>query len=226
MKPRRKILIIEDDEAIATGLTLNLKLEGFETKCSNDGIQAIEDIESFGPTLVLLDIGLPRSDGFEILTHLRSNKNMVPVIVLSARDAKSDKVNALRMGADDYVTKPFAIAELLARMDAVLRRAHQSNEEFKYVFGDVHVDSKTRNVTKNKDDVQLTHLEFELLLFFLKNPGTVLDRETLLGEVWNTVGTLRTVDNFVGQLRSKLEVDVSSPSHFKTVRGSGYRFDP
>lgn len=225
MRDTRKILIIEDDEAIATGLMLNLKLEGFETKCSNDGIAALEDIETFLPTLVLLDIGLPRKDGFEILSHLRTKKNMVPVIVLSARDAKSDKVNALRMGADDYMTKPFAIAELLARMDAVLRRATHAKEETLFLFGDVKVDSKTRSVVKDGNEVSLTHLEFELLLFFLKHPGEVLDRETLLGEVWNTVGTLRTVDNFVGQLRSKLELDVGNPSHFKTVRGSGYRFD-
>ncbi|MEP6862054.1 MAG: response regulator transcription factor, partial [Deltaproteobacteria bacterium] len=158
----------------------------------------------------------------------------VPVIVLSARDGEFDKVAALRLGADDYVTKPFALAELLARIDAVLRRAQPASASHAAAvtgddldFADVSIDLAQRMVTRARAEVKLTHLEFELLVFFVRNPNQVFARAQLFSLVWGqSVGSVRTVDNFVGQLRKRFEADPEQPKHFITVRGSGYRFDP
>ena len=224
------ILIVEDDEAIATGLALNLRLEGFRTATACDGVDAEKKIKAKTPDLVLLDIAMPKKDGLELLKELRDAGNSLPVIVLSARGGEYDKVAALRLGADDYVTKPFTLAELVARIDAVLRRASgfQSQERTPKRFGDVEVTHETRTVQRGGNEVKLTHLEFELLSYFLRNPSKVLARDQLLRDVWGQkgAGSQRTVDNFVAQLRAKLECDPEAPKHFVTVRGSGYRFDP
>ena len=213
------ILIVEDDDAIATGLALNLKLAGRQTMIARDGDEAIAQASATELELVLLDINLPKRNGLE---------------VLSARDGEFDKVAALRLGADDYVTKPFALAELLARIDAVLRRAqpaatpHPAPVSGDHLeFSDVSIDLAQRVVTRAGVDVKLTHLEFELLVFFVRNPNQVFARAQLFSLVWGqSVGSVRTVDNFVGQLRKRFEVDPEQPKHFITVRGSGYRFDP
>lgn len=222
---KASILIVEDDPAIATGLSLNLKLEGYQTAVVTDGVQGLERIRADRPGLVLLDIGLPKKDGVELLTELRSEGDRTPVIVLSARGGEYDKVAALKIGADDYVTKPFALAELVARIDAVLRRYTPPDGEVRR-FADVSVELNRREVSRDGRPVRLTHLEFELVAFFVTHPGQVVSRKQLLCEVWGTSGSHRTVDNFVGQLRSKLEIDPENPSHFITIRGSGYRFDP
>ncbi len=225
-----RILIVEDDEAIATGLSVNLKLEGYVPEIVHDGLQAQLRIEQSPPDLVLLDINLPQRDGFEILKAMRAKSPHPPVVVLSAREGEYDKVAALRLGADDYVTKPFALAELMARVAAVLRRSGPAMPESKPLarFSDVLVDMDTREVTRAGEVVRLTHLEFELLSYFLAHPARVFRREQLLADVWGLQhgGSRRTVDNFVAQLRSKLEVDPEAPQHFVTVRGAGYRFEP
>lgn len=232
MSEPQQILIVEDDEAISTGLALNLKLGGYATVVVGDGEEALRIIEEGGPHLVLLDINLPHKDGLEVLTEVRRAGNRIPIIVLSARDGEYDKVGALRLGADDYVTKPFALAELMARVDAVLRRASQSavatpRSAGPDGFDNVSIDLDTRQVTRSGDEVKLTHLEFELLSYFVRNPSRVFSREHLLREVWQqNSGSKRTVDNFLAQLRGKLERDPEQPKHFITVRGSGYRFDP
>jgi DNA-binding response OmpR family regulator len=235
MTATREILIVEDDDAIATGLSLNLKLAGHRATVARDGEQATTLVAEQDFDLVLLDINLPKRNGLEVLQTLRESDNLVPVIVLSARDGEFDKVAALRLGADDYVTKPFALAELLARIDAVLRRADAATSQpsMPAVTGDVHrfedvvIDPQQRTVTRDGAPVKLTHLEFELLLFFVTHPSQVFSRARLLSLVWGqTAGSARTVDNFVGQLRKRLELDPESPKHFITVRGSGYRFDP
>lgn len=223
-----EILIVEDDEAIATGLALNLKLEGYASKTVHDGHEALAAIEQYDPDLILLDISLPRKNGLDLLREVRGSGNSVPVIVLSAREGEYDKVAALRLGADDYVTKPFALAELMARVQAVLRRSKPRAGEDRMVrFSDIEVSFAERTVTRAGKEVKLTHLEFELLVFFLEHPSRVFSREDLLREVWGVRhnGSRRTVDNFVAQLRAKLEGDPESPRHFITVRGSGYRFD-
>ncbi|HRC55132.1 MAG: response regulator transcription factor [Myxococcales bacterium] len=246
----QKILIVEDDDAIATGLSLNLRLAGLTPSIARDGEEALEIIASTDLDLVLLDINLPRRNGLEVLSELRARDELVPVIVLSARVGEFDKVAALRLGADDYVTKPFALAELLARIDAVLRRASQAAAqtaaqatgaaspalpgqpgadpvEGPLSFSDVTIDRQQRTVTKAGLAVRLTHLEYELLLFFVEHPNQVFARKDLFARVWGqSAGSVRTIDNFVGQLRKHFEAAPEAPLHFITVRGSGYRFSP
>ena len=235
-----RLLIVEDDDAIATGLALNLKLAGHATSIAKDGDDALRQalVEDF--SLILLDINLPKRNGLEVLSALRAEDNLVPVIVLSARDGEYDKVAALRLGADDYVTKPFALAEVLARIDAVLRRAGQvaatpvpiatpATETLRFggALDQTSIELAQRVVTRGDQEVKLTHLEFELLVFFALHPSQVFSRGQLFSLVWGqSAGSVRTVDNFVGQLRRRFEADPEQPRHFITVRGSGYRFDP
>ena len=229
------VVIVEDDPAIAEGLSLNLKLQGYRTDVAADGEAAVLLVDSVRPDLVLLDISLPKQSGIWVLETVRGAGNLVPVIVLSARQDEFDKVAALQLGADDYVTKPFALAELLARVAAVLRRARQSARPAGVPaqaaaqavrFGDVAIDLSARTVTRAGELVKLTHLEFELLSFFCRNEQRVFSREELLREVWGfrQANPARTVDNFVAQLRAKVEADPERPTHLLTVRGSGYRF--
>ncbi|HEY0482723.1 MAG TPA: response regulator transcription factor [Kofleriaceae bacterium] len=228
-----RILVVEDDDAIATGLALNLKLAGHTTAIARDGHEALGLIEAEDFALILLDINLPRKTGLEVLTALRTADNLVPVIVLSAREREFDKVAALRLGADDYVTKPFALAELLARIDAVLRRTHHvaavpiaAPPDAELGFDDVAIELGQRVVTRGGAEIKLTHLEFELLVFFVRHPSQVFSRGQLFQLVWGqSAGSVRTVDNFVGQLRKRFEANPEQPRHFVTVRGSGYRFD-
>ena len=213
---------------------MNLKIAGYMAKLVHDGEQAMVVIEAERFDLVLLDINLPNKDGLACLTELRKRGNRVPVIMVSARGDEYDKVAALRLGADDYVTKPFSLAELMARVDAVLRRTSNSGDAAQATavsdeigFGDVRIQVATRTVTHGDDEIKLTKLEFKLLLFLLRNPSRVFSRSELLRSVWGqNSGSVRTIDNFVAQLRGKLEVDAEKPRHFITVRGSGYRFDP
>jgi two-component system alkaline phosphatase synthesis response regulator PhoP len=251
------VTIVEDDAAIAEGLALNLRLQGYRTEAVGDGETAHARIEAGRPDLVLLDISLPKRSGIWVLERLRGASNNVPVIVLSARQDEFDKVAALRLGADDYVTKPFALAELLARVAGLLRRARLSRPLERapaaamgetdahagektgdgagdeagapaFRFGNVVVDLDTRTVVRGRRPVKLTHREFELLTFFCQSRGRVFSREELVHQVWGLrpAGQTRTVDNFVAQLRAKLEDDPDRPKHFLTVRGSGYRFVP
>lgn len=239
------VAVVEDDAAIAEGLAMNLRLQGYRTFVTGDGEAARERIASEAPDLVLLDISLPKQSGLWVLERLREAGNQAAVIVLSARQDEYDKVAALQLGADDYVTKPFALAELLARVAAVLRRvrpavrdsesgvSHRSADDDAPIetgpilrFGQIVVDLDTRTVTRQGEPVRLTHLEFELLRFFCVSARRVYSREQLMREVWGLRqgGNARTVDNFLAQLRSKLEVDPEQPRHLLTVRGSGYRF--
>jgi two-component system alkaline phosphatase synthesis response regulator PhoP len=230
------ILVVEDDVSIATGLALNLRLEGYTSSVIGEGDKVVAAVAAEHPALILLDLSLPRSDGLDVLSQLRKSGDRTPVIVLSAREGEHDKVAALRLGADDYVTKPFALAELMARVAAVLRRAspppadahgaHSSRQPMPLRFGDIEIAEATRTVTRRGVEVRLTHLEFELLLYFVRHRSHVLTRARILREVWGmrAGGSPRTVDNFVAQLRSKLEEDPDRPRHLITVRGSGYRW--
>jgi DNA-binding response OmpR family regulator len=179
------ILVVEDDIAIATGLALNLRIEGYSAEVAHDGEQALVAVAEHKPDLILLDLSLPKKDGLTFLSELRAAGNPTPVVVLSAREGEYDKVGALRLGADDYVTKPFALAELMARIAAVLRRVGPTTGATvpptaeRLGFDDVEVDLATRTVSRSGNEVKLTHLEFELLLFFLRNPSRVLPRELL-----------------------------------------------
>jgi DNA-binding response OmpR family regulator len=234
------VTIVEDDAAIAEGLGLNLRLQGYRTEAVGDGETARTRIEQGRPDLVLLDISLPKQSGIWVLQRLREAGNHVPVIVLSARQDEFDKVAALQLGADDYVTKPFALAELLARVAALLRRvrlhfpqqgapAERPGSEAKKAeiqFGDVVINLDTRTVVRAGRPIKLTHREFELLAFLGRSGGRVFSREELVRQVWGLEhpGQARTVDNFIAQLRAKLEKDPEQPKHLLTIRGSGYRF--
>ncbi|MGF1511904.1 MAG: response regulator transcription factor [Myxococcota bacterium] len=224
----RAILIVEDDDAIASGLSLNLRLEGFLPHIVQDGDEVMAWIQKHEPVLMLLDITLPNRDGLEILREIRENGRSLPVIVLSARQGEFDKVAALRLGADDYVTKPFALAELLARVEAVLRRAGVEAPSTAIHFGPVTVRPHERRVVVGDEEIRLTHLEYELLLYLVRRPNQVVSREELLQNVWGVrvAGSRRTVDNFVAQLRQKLGEDPENARYLQTVRGSGYRFVP
>jgi DNA-binding response OmpR family regulator len=227
---KKRILIIEDDESISLGLRMNLEAEGYEVRIAEDGETGLERVRSRdeGLDLVILDVMLPRRNGLEVLRVLRGEGNAVPVIVLSARGAEMDKVMGLELGAEDYVTKPFGLAELLARVRAVLRRDAIARPRSEDVVraGDLEINSATRQVTKAGTAVPLTPTEFEILWYLVEAAGHVRSRDQIKSRVWGAGhhGTQRTIDNFLAQLRAKLEADPSEPRHLLTVRGVGYRF--
>jgi DNA-binding response OmpR family regulator len=221
------ILIVEDDPSIARGLTQNLRFEGYSVEVVADGALGLRFAVDERPDLVLLDVMLPQMNGFEVLRELRRLEVDVPVILLTAKGEEVDKVRGLDLGADDYVVKPFGLAELLARIRSVLRRKQQLEKRIDRTrFGAVEIDFVTRAASVGGEPVDLTTREFELLRLFLQREGEALPREEIVRRVWgyNYDGTDRTLDNFVSRLRQKLEPEPSSPRHFLTVRGVGYRF--
>jgi two-component system, OmpR family, alkaline phosphatase synthesis response regulator PhoP len=226
-KPRR-ILVVEDDLAILTGLSMNLKFEGYEVLQAQDGRQGLARALDEAPDLLVLDVMMPELNGFEVLKELRQRGRDTPVVVLSAKGSEMDKILGLNLGADDYVAKPFGLQELLARIKAVLRRRYPvSGQPPPLAFGDVRVDMAAKTVTRGGQPVELTAQEFKLLAHFLGHPGRTFNREELLSAAWgyDYEGSARTVDNFMRQLRLKLEPDPEEPRHFLTVRGLGYRFE-
>jgi two-component system, OmpR family, alkaline phosphatase synthesis response regulator PhoP len=225
-KPRR-ILVVEDDLAILTGLSMNLRFEGYEVLQAQDGRQGLARALDEAPDLMVLDVMLPELNGFEVLKELRQRGRDTPVVVLSAKSTEPDKIVGLNLGADDYVVKPFGLQELLARIKAVLRRRYPPLAQVPVAFSDVRVDLTAKTVTRADKPVELTAQEFKLLAHFLAHPGRTFSREELLGAAWGYAyeGSARTVDNFMRQLRLKLEPDPEAPVHFLTVRGLGYRFE-
>jgi len=221
-----RILVIEDDLSILTGVSMNLRFEGYEVLQAQDGPQGLELAFEQAPDLVILDIMLPRMNGYEVLTELRRRGQRVPVLLLSARGMERDKVRGLDLGADDYVAKPFGVAELLARVKALLRRRY--GEEGTVIrFGDVRVELDEKRVLRAGKPLELTAQEFRLLVHLLSQPGRIFSREELLSGAWGLEyeGTPRTVDTFIRQLRAKLEPDPDQPRYFVTARGLGYRFE-
>jgi two-component system alkaline phosphatase synthesis response regulator PhoP len=224
-----KVLIVEDDRSLREGLAMNLKASGYAVVTAVDGDQGLRAAFDEAPELIVLDIMLPGLNGLEILAELRRQQVQTPVLVLSARDQLPDKLEGFGLGADDYVTKPFDLRELLARIDAALRRKRlQARELQKIEFADVTVDFQARTVVRAGADVPTTPREFELLALLVRNPRKAFSREQILREVWGFEyeGTTRTVDNFVVSLRQKLERDPQNPRYLVTVRTVGYRFDP
>lgn len=223
---KRRILVVEDDPSISLGLRMNLEAEGYEVLVVEDGLLGLEKARETWD-LLILDVMLPRVNGFEIIKALRAERSAVPVIMLSARHGEMDKVLGLELGAEDYITKPFSLAELLARVRVALRRGPvvQPAAEV-WRFGDIVVDPATHVVTKSGAHVELTTKEFEVLLILVRSKGRVLSRQQIVDVVWgpNYFGSHRSVDNFLAQLRGKLEDDPQAPKHLVTVRGVGYRF--
>jgi DNA-binding response OmpR family regulator len=225
------VLIVEDDPSILRGLQMNIGLEGFRTICAHDGDEALELARSHQPDVILLDMMLPKLGGIDVIKRLRADDPDTPIIVLSAKDEEGDKVLALSLGADDYVTKPFSVVEVVARIRAALRRrrrAKTSSGDAAARFGSVELDLQGRRIVVAGAPVESTAREFDLLRFLHSHPGTVFSREQLMQQVWgpNHFGTVRTVDNFIARLRAKIEDDPDDPKHIETVRGVGYRFNP
>jgi two-component system, OmpR family, alkaline phosphatase synthesis response regulator PhoP len=223
---KAKILIVEDDVAIAFGLERNLKFEGYDVQVATDGERGLALAIDGKPDLIILDIMLPKVNGYEICQTLRKNGIAIPVIFLSAKTREIDKVTGLDLGGDDYITKPFGLRELLARVKTILRRVREEPGAPK-VFGDIEVDLGGQVVRKKGKEVVLTAKEFELLKYLIARSGKVLTREMILKQVWgfNYFGTARTIDNFINRLRQKIEDDIEAPRHILTVRGTGYKFD-
>lgn len=227
---RPRILVVEDDESITLGLQMNLEAEGYSVALATDGEEALARATAEAFDLLIVDVMLPKMNGFELVRSLRSRKAMEPVIMLSARGAEMDKVMGLELGAEDYITKPFGLAELLARVKAVLRRDRivRQRGEPPMKTGALEVNPQTREVHRGGELVELTATEFDVLWCLIEASNRTLTREEILSGVWGPGhhGTLRTIDNFIQQLRAKLEDDPAEPRHIMTVRGVGYRFKP
>ena len=224
-----KVLVIEDNANLAFGLTRSLESEGYEVEAAEDGNRGLELARTCGADLVVLDLMLPGIDGYAVLRQLREKGSDVPVLILTARSEEADKVVGFRLGADDYVTKPFGLSELLARVEAILRRARggDRHEDDKGVeqFDAVTINVPARSVTKGDQTVALTPKEFDLLLALIRRRGAVASRLELLKEVWGHQAEVmtRTVDIHIAELRRKLEDDPATPRHILTVWKAGYR---
>lgn len=227
---RPRILVVEDDESITLGLQMNLEAEGYSVALATDGEEGLTRANAEPFDLLIVDVMLPKMNGFELVRSLRSSRATEPVIMLSARGAEMDKVMGLELGAEDYITKPFGLAELLARVKAVLRRDRivRQRAEPPMKTGTLEVNPQTREVHRGGALVELTATEFDVLWCLIEASNRTLTREEILSGVWGPGhhGTLRTIDNFIQQLRAKLEDDPAEPRHLVTVRGVGYRFKP
>ena len=228
-----RILIVEDNRNLASGLQHNLEMEGHVVELAYDGASGLRRASEPGVDLIILDLMIPKPDGYQILRTLREAGNETPIIILTARGEEADKVRGFRLGADDYVTKPFGLLELLARVDAIRRRirlgrgasAAEPPVEQVVSFGDVRIDVATRSVFRDGEAVSLRPMEFDLLIALARRRGEVVSRIDLLEEVWGygTDVVSRTVDTHVRQLRAKLERNPAAPTHLLTVRKAGYR---
>lgn len=221
------ILVVEDNEDLAFGLQHNLEFEGYEVLVAGDGKQGLELATQEAPDLIILDLTLPELDGLEVLERLRSAGSKVLILVLTARQEEVDKVRGLKLGADDYVTKPFGLMELMARVEALLRRPAGVEPAKLIQIGEVEIDVKARIVKKSGERVDLAPRELELLLALIKQQGKVVSRQQLLTDVWGHSGQVvtRTVDTHIAELRRKLEPDPAKPSYIQTARKAGYRFE-
>jgi two-component system, OmpR family, response regulator ResD len=227
---RGSVLVVDDEPTIAEVVARYLERAGYSTRVAGDGLQAIEAAASDRPDLVVLDLMLPGVDGLEVMRRLRDHdRDRLPVILLTAKGEESDRVIGLRLGADDYVVKPFSPAELVARVDAVLRRVDTSpGRDSPLEVGELTIDPAARRVFVRGEEVQLTQREFDVLLFLARHPGQVFSRNQLMDAVWqySFYTDTSTVTVHVRRLRAKVEADPARPRHIQTVWGVGYRFQP
>lgn len=223
------VLIVDDEEHIRELIKFNLEKEGYDVICANNGKEALEITANKYPSLILLDLMLPEMDGYEVCSRIRDNQDTcnIPIIMITAKCEELDKVKGLDIGADDYITKPFSVKELLARVKAVLRRVCSNIVYDGIKFGDVIINFANHQVVKNNNKVDFTLKEFELLEVLIKNAGKVLTRDFLLEKIWGYeyIGETRTVDVHIRHLRKKIEQDDKNPKYIETIRGVGYRFN-
>ena len=223
-----KILIVDDEENIVDLIEYNLKNAGFKTICATNGEDGLKLAMDENPDLIILDVMMPSMDGFEVVKALRK-ETKVPVLMLTARTDEFDRVLGLELGADDYLTKPFSMRELIARVKAILRRTEneQKEERNQIKVGPIFMDIDSHKIFVNEEEIQLTAKEYELLRLFVTNKGRVFTREELLDKLWgyDYYGDTRTIDVHVRHLREKLETDSKKPEYIKTVRGVGYKFE-
>ncbi len=221
------ILIVEDDPTMLRGLKDNFEFHGYRVLAADDGEAGLNAALNARPDLILLDLMLPKINGYEVCRLIRKEKLGMPIIMLTAKGEESDIVLGLNLGADDYVTKPFSIKELLARTDALLRRMRSTELEV-YRFGDCELDISARKLTRGAEEIKLSPKEFRLLELFVKKPGRALSRDEILNLVWgyDSISGPRTIDRFVTTLRNKIEPDPHNPVYIHTLREIGYKFDP
>ncbi len=228
-KPARQevVLVVEDDPTLRLGLTKTLRSAGYQVEVAKTGSEGAERAKNERYDLVLLDVMMPGKNGYEVCEELREHDQDLPIIMLTAKGEEEDKVRGLRLGADDYVVKPFGVSELLARVDAALRRRRKRELCSTLVeVGQAKIDFESFRAHRGGEELEMTAHEMKLLRFFLDNEGRMLTRQRILDGVWGAdyFGTDRTVDNFVNRLRQKCEKDPKAPEIFVTVRGGGYRF--
>ena len=230
-RPTPRVLVVEDNPDLAYGLRNSLEIAGYDVTVAEDGFGGVDRAREVDPDVIVLDLMLPGMDGYRVLRTLREEGRGVPVLILTARGEETDKVLGFRLGADDYVTKPFGVLELLARIEALIRRAGHWREGMASIpaverFGDVEVDVNARTVRRRGERVEVTPKEFDLLVALLRRQGRVTSRTELLKAVWgyNSGVVSRTVDTHVAELRRKLEIDPAAPRHNLTVWKVGYKF--
>lgn len=224
-----KILVVDDEPHIVQLITFNLEKNGYKVISANNGADGLKMAKVELPQLVLLDLMLPELDGYDVCREIRRDNNIcnMPVIMITAKSEELDKILGLELGADDYITKPFSVRELVARVKAVLRRTRIEYNDKVYKFGDISIDFQKHEVIKENKKLELTLKEFELLEVLIKNKGRVMTRDFLLDKIWGYeyIGETRTVDVHIRHLRQKLEQDDKNPKYIETIRGIGYRFN-
>lgn len=222
-----RILVVEDNSDLAFGLRTNLEVEGYQVMLAEDGITGLQCALDNSPDLIILDLLLPKLDGIDVLKKIRKKDTATPILILTAKGNEVDKVLGLRLGADDYVTKPFALMELMARVEALLRRTgiRMRADKVLHEFGEIRVHTESQQVLKGQREIELTPKEYALLVALLRRDGAVASRIELMEEVWGYSSAVisRTVDTHVAELRRKLESDPARPDHIITIRKAGYR---
>ncbi len=224
----KKILVIEDDPGIMLSLKDEFESEGYLVYSADDGEKGLAQSKQINPDLIILDVMLPVIDGYEVCKRLRNAGDTTPIIMLTVKDKEIDKVLGLELGADDYVTKPFSLRELLARVKAVFRRTEERAADLtSYSFGGIELDFRKYEAKKNRKKLELTPLEFQMLKFFIQKKEQVLTRDDFLDKIWgedNVTVSFRTIDSHIANIRKKIELDPSRPQHILSIRGVGYKF--